>query len=225
MSQTDCCIQGCVLLQTDLISAVRAKVQTPLFCVLDVLCWHFSLHINSVLSELSAPHLPVQPTSIYHAPPSSSSIDWGQFVLVQHIFLSQTHTDKNRDFCRMCFSVPKSMLVFFPPAFWENVFSLQKTQDLTLTPHFSLTNGQDNKNGIKMRTDLVGGTVGRSSGWKPGRLCKPGGSCPGTDWPVRHSPRGFLTDAPDLRHKAQGSATLNWQNSCHAYIIKLENIF
>lgn len=222
-------IEGYVLLQTDLISAVRVKVQTPLFCVevSGVLCWHFSLHINSVLSKLSTPHPPLQPTSIYHGPPSSSSIDRRQFVLVQHVFLSQIHTHKPTEIFAACALVcQKQSWRLFCLRYGKTYFRYRKLKnpilDRTSTPHFSLIYDQNNKNGIKMHTDLVGGTVGWSSGWKPGHLCKPGGSCPGTDWPVQHSPRGSLTDAPDLRHKAQPSAC---RKCCHADIIKLGYIF
>lgn len=101
------CVEGRFLLQTDLISAVRVKVQTPLLCVevSGVLCWHFSLHINSVLSELSAPHPPScspHPSTVVSPHPSSSTIDRWQFVLFQHVFLRQIHTRKPTEIFAAC---------------------------------------------------------------------------------------------------------------------------
>lgn len=116
------CAEGCVLLQTDLITAVRVKVQTTPFCgeVSGVLCWRFSLHINSVPSELSAPHPPTHapshPTSIYLTTPPPSSIDRRQFVLFlpmeAHLPRPNAHVQIHRGFCCMSFCVPKTKLAF-----------------------------------------------------------------------------------------------------------------
>lgn len=64
------CAEGCALLQTDLISAVRVKVQTTPVCaqVSGVLCWRFRLHINRA-SHLNCQPLTHPPT---HPHPSTS---------------------------------------------------------------------------------------------------------------------------------------------------------
>lgn len=116
------CAEGCALLQTDLISAVRVKVQTTPFCaeVSGVLCWRFSLHINSVPSELSAPHPPTLAAHIHLPRRPPSSIDRRQFVfflpMEARLPRPNAHTQIHRGFCCMRFCMPKTKLGFVLPS-------------------------------------------------------------------------------------------------------------
>lgn len=115
------CTEGRVLLETDLIPAVRVKVQTTLFRaeVSGVLRWRFSLHINGV-SHLNCQPLTHPPTLTTHIPlprrPLPSSIDWPQFVLFlpmeAHLPRPNVHAQDQGDFCCMCFCMPKTKLLF-----------------------------------------------------------------------------------------------------------------
>lgn len=123
------CAEGCALLQTDLISAVRVKVQTTPFCaeVSGVLCWRFSLHINSVPSELSAPHPPTLATHIHlpHCPPHQLLTDGSLSYSCQwkRVFLGQMHTLKSTEVFAACaFACQKQCWGLFYHAWRENRF-------------------------------------------------------------------------------------------------------
>lgn len=123
------------VLQTDLISAVRVKVQTTPFCaeVSGVLCWRFGLHINRVSHLNCQPltHPPTLATHIHQPRHPPSSIDRRQFVLFlpmeARLPRPNAHVQIHRGFCCMRFRMPKTKLGFVLPCV-KGKQILQKTQ-------------------------------------------------------------------------------------------------
>lgn len=138
------CAEGCALLQTDLISAVRVKVQTTPVCaqVSGVLCWRFRLHINRVSHLNCQPltHPPTHPPTHIHLPRRPpSSIDRRQFVLFlpmeARLPRPNAHAQIHRGFCCMRFCMPKTKLGFVLPSV-KGKRILQKTQKSHLGMRF-----------------------------------------------------------------------------------------